>query len=607
MKEYPQWVLWRFEKNKDGKNTKVLYSPNTKGLGDSTDPKKWADFNKTVEAFNDGGFDGIGFVFDHTRCPIMGIDIDHIETPERVNIAKEIIKQFDSYSEKSPSGTGCHIYIKAKKNIDKCKNTKMDLEFYDSERFFTVTGNSFGSNTTINDRQESLEWFENNFFPKKEDYVAPQQNKTNFSDREVMEKMFVAKNGQKIKDLFYGTGGEKYESASSADQALANHIAFYTQDPEQIKRIMRASVLVREKWERPDYLDRPIKNAIATAREFYTPKINVFNSAPNIVERIEDFKIIPFNDLPDTYQDEDWILKDFFCKGGLFNLSAYNKTGKTAFLTCFYKAMADGNETFIDKKIKPAKVLHISEEYERSWIKKKNDFKKASVDIAMNPFKKSNNVEEWRQKLEIVLKICKEKDYEMVVFDTIDQFWGVQDENDSVDTSTNIEALRILTKEDICVVSVLHTRKNGGVVGKDTRGSGAINDKVDGIISFNRLDEEDITDNRRVISVGNGRFYDEPFISVVEFDIDKKMYFKVADSTYEAKKVDDGETLMPFIPPGEYMAAPVSQIYEEMKKSDERHLSANKIKNALSELVSKGIILKKLEGNTSLFWRRSVT
>ena len=52
--------------------------------------------------------------------------------------------------------------------------------------------------------------------------------------------------------------------ASSADAALAQHLAFWTgKDAARIERLMRKSALVREKWERDDYLGpRTIMGAI---------------------------------------------------------------------------------------------------------------------------------------------------------------------------------------------------------------------------------------------------------------------------------------------------------------------------------------------------------
>lgn len=57
--------------------------------------------------------------------------------------------------------------------------------------------------------------------------------------------------------------GEAY-NASDADAALASHLAFWTgRNGERVERLMRQSGLVREKWEREDYLPRTISEMMA--------------------------------------------------------------------------------------------------------------------------------------------------------------------------------------------------------------------------------------------------------------------------------------------------------------------------------------------------------
>ena len=57
--------------------------------------------------------------------------------------------------------------------------------------------------------------------------------------------------------------GRPYD-ASSADAALAQHLAFWTRkDCERIRRLMLQSKLNREKWTREDYLPRTILKAVA--------------------------------------------------------------------------------------------------------------------------------------------------------------------------------------------------------------------------------------------------------------------------------------------------------------------------------------------------------
>jgi putative DNA primase/helicase len=109
LKADASWVLWRYERRpeKPEKPTKVLRQVNGRHA-DSTNPATWTTFEAVVEAFERGGFDGIGYVF-HPGNPYCGADIDDVTEIE----AQGWIDLFDSYAECSPSGNGFHIICKA--------------------------------------------------------------------------------------------------------------------------------------------------------------------------------------------------------------------------------------------------------------------------------------------------------------------------------------------------------------------------------------------------------------------------------------------------------------------------------------------------------------
>jgi hypothetical protein len=69
------------------------------------------------------------------------IDLDRCRNPNNKmpnSLALAILKQLNSYSEVSPSGTGIHILLKAKKPGDRCRNGS--VECYSDKRFVTMTG-----------------------------------------------------------------------------------------------------------------------------------------------------------------------------------------------------------------------------------------------------------------------------------------------------------------------------------------------------------------------------------------------------------------------------------------------------------------------------------
>jgi hypothetical protein len=85
------------------------------------------------------GFSGIGFVFAH-NAPYVGIDLDDTHGDEKAFADQQhIYKEFDSYTELSPSGNGVHIIVKGK--LPGPGRRRYFCELYDTDRYFTMTGN----------------------------------------------------------------------------------------------------------------------------------------------------------------------------------------------------------------------------------------------------------------------------------------------------------------------------------------------------------------------------------------------------------------------------------------------------------------------------------
>jgi putative DNA primase/helicase len=113
--ERPQWVCWRLE-TRDGKPTKVPYTPGTERRASSTDLMTWRTFDQALAAYEAGEppYDGIGFVFC-SADPFVGVDLDDCRDPESGAVAEwaqRIISRVEEgYIEASPSGTGVHVIV----------------------------------------------------------------------------------------------------------------------------------------------------------------------------------------------------------------------------------------------------------------------------------------------------------------------------------------------------------------------------------------------------------------------------------------------------------------------------------------------------------------
>jgi putative DNA primase/helicase len=130
----PQWVVW---KAVDEKPDKVPYSARTGRRASSTDLMTWSTFEAALDAYDNGEYAGLGFVFS-SGDPYTGIDLDGCvdEYGQIAPWALEIIQHFDSYTELSVTGTGLHVIVKG----DVPNRRNGDVEVYSSKRFFTMTG-----------------------------------------------------------------------------------------------------------------------------------------------------------------------------------------------------------------------------------------------------------------------------------------------------------------------------------------------------------------------------------------------------------------------------------------------------------------------------------
>ena len=266
LREKGLFCCWRYEE-RDGTRTKVPYNPRTGGKAQSTNPQTFAPLAVALASLERGGYSGIGVgVFGS----LGAIDIDHCisDTGELSPVAYDIIDTMQGYTEFSPSGKGLRIlftipeefqYDKARYYIN---NQKAGLEVYiagATQKYVTVTGNSLTHGLDLEERGQQLAAVLEKYM------VRPQAQKptprsaqagtgggaADLDDLALIERARQAKNGAQFSALWAGdTTG--YKSASEADMALCNSLAFWTgKDPTRIDRLFRQSGLFRpEKWNR---------------------------------------------------------------------------------------------------------------------------------------------------------------------------------------------------------------------------------------------------------------------------------------------------------------------------------------------------------------------
>ncbi len=160
-----QWVVWRAELDREGKQKKVPYNPNHHRAHASVKvPKSWGSLDQALTALQSGKYSGIGFV---RTPPVAFVDLDHSYDKTTGTItdpqAHEIVRTINSYTEVSPSGKGLHLL--AYGNLPG-KGIHTAIELHGQDRFTTITTNHLaGTPPTFAHRQAALDALYRRFAP----------------------------------------------------------------------------------------------------------------------------------------------------------------------------------------------------------------------------------------------------------------------------------------------------------------------------------------------------------------------------------------------------------------------------------------------------------
>lgn len=133
LKALNQWVCtWD--------NSKCPMSAYGYEAASSSDPDTWATYTQAEWAVEQGYYDHIGFVFSNTNN-LVGIDIDTGFDDDGLfsPLCVDIVKHCQSYTEKSKSGRGVHIFLKGVLPFSG-RNNGNGVEIYCERRYFITTG-----------------------------------------------------------------------------------------------------------------------------------------------------------------------------------------------------------------------------------------------------------------------------------------------------------------------------------------------------------------------------------------------------------------------------------------------------------------------------------
>ena len=378
-----RWALWNAVKDtKRSKPDAEVFSKVpikiTGGNASSTSPEGWGTLEQAQAAYNPQRNAGIMFRLTGNEASALVVDVDLAtghELREAAAASPELAALMkDATLEQSPSGTGVHLWTKAKRP-DSVSNkhalTNADgekvaeLEFYGAEdaRVITFTGKTYGGTkfSTLKDGSQTFERLARKFIPDKPK-TPENANMSHSGDatgnglsaQEVLNTVHsFAEHGngnaqKQAKETLlllaadpakvhsYPQDGE--QGQSSAEQALMNNLAFYTaKDAAVMDAIYRSSKLMRSKWDekhgREKYGERTIRTAIEGTLNVYRPRTaSPVDVKPQQVMNAEQAKARAYIDKLDmstaTYEKVESWARDYLTDDELGMMQDNSAAGK---------------------------------------------------------------------------------------------------------------------------------------------------------------------------------------------------------------------------------------------------------------------------------------
>lgn len=231
---------------------KVDKSPRSPHSGyniDLTNASTFASFEECVNS----GYPAIGYILT-ADDPFAIIDLDQTDDPVITDRHRRIFGAFHTYAETSQSGLGAHIILTGKIGGGVRRD---QVEVYDQDRYMICTGNIL-RDAPICHGGETLERlvYEMGGVAAAHDDM-PESQPERMDDATLLDTAARARNGDRFKDLYYRVpvSGEDW---SHRDASLAQILAFYSRNHDQLLRLFRGSALYRphDKGKNPAHYEQ---------------------------------------------------------------------------------------------------------------------------------------------------------------------------------------------------------------------------------------------------------------------------------------------------------------------------------------------------------------
>ena len=290
LKREKRWCLYKIIV-RDGKNTKMPIMPNGKPAK-SNDRKTWNSYNDCMDALCKNQGTGLGFFLGDGY---IGIDIDKVSDEimeysmdfNAASMTANFLREISTYAEISPSKTGLHFIGKGK--VPGERKRYKNLEIYDRDRFFTITGNILKDkdrSKIVNIDKELLPLYQK-YMPSIDSVegktgrinLNPSSlaDKNRFSQDDILNILFNRRyfnySGEDLRQIYNGNYQNYFNSRSEADFFMLGRLLYYTADVEKSISLMENSGLKRNKWYKrrgsADYIHYIADRAMNGISKFY--------------------------------------------------------------------------------------------------------------------------------------------------------------------------------------------------------------------------------------------------------------------------------------------------------------------------------------------------
>ena len=307
MRTHNQWIVCQVIPA-EPKPRKIPIDPRTGSAANAHDPKIHMSYAEMEAARAKNPNYLRGFVFTDND-PYWFLDVDNCYDGEWKQIATTLQTMLPgALMEVSHSSKGLHFFGRGVVPKHACKNLPHGLEFYHKERFALITHAHERGDCNIDFTKQLPALIDTYFPPRTVETSADWTTEPDPAwrgpedDAELLKRMLRSKpsanvmfgKGVTLQQLWeadddalgkaFPDSGSRAYDASSADLALANHLAFWTgKNCDRIERMMHESELQRSKWDdRPEYLQETIRRAISNTKDVYKER-EVLTAAPTPV------------------------------------------------------------------------------------------------------------------------------------------------------------------------------------------------------------------------------------------------------------------------------------------------------------------------------------